>query len=411
MLLNIDFSSEAGRALLARIEAQHGATFARLAQLTSRTFAMQSPWAPGLAFVGAEARGANGQTFSLGGTGLALDDAVVSCLGEGVERLSQVECDGDVAQRLTIAAASDRLTAGTLRLLELRGVGPEGESDWVEAADIATGRTILLPADWCLRRAAAGPLALPDTPLSTGAAAGPTAEAAAVAAILELVERDAAALWWEGGRRARPFASDDPALATGTALLTQLRQDRTERISWHLDLTTDLGIPCVAAVSVAPAGDQLACGLAARLSAAEAMRAATFELCQMELGFQLIALKRQQRGDAALSQAERLQLARATAIDAETCLLLQPSGRPRRSSTAAQEDHGAALAVLQMALAAASIEVALVDLTRPQYGIPVMVAVAPDLQRLPSAVPVARLTDTIAATGGAKRWTRGIPIL
>ena len=57
------------------------------------------------------------------------------------------------------------------------------------------------------------------------------------------------------------------------------------------------------------------------------------------------------------------------------------------------------------------IVAALVEVTRPEYGIPVIVAVAPALQRLPGNNQVARLTSVIAATGGGERWTGGLPIL
>ena len=417
-LLNIDLGSEGGGELLVAIEARHGPAFAQLAHLPRRLFALRSAWAPGLRFIGGEAQAPNvgsgsapAQVFNLAGAGLSLEDALSSCLGEGVERISQIECPGDIAARLPIAGADDRLTAASRRLIETLAIAPATVADWVDAADLASGQEILVPADWCLRRSTAGPLTLPDTPLSTGAAAGPTPEAAAARALLELIERDAAALWWIGGQRGRPFAIEDPAMTAAADLLAQLRQGETERLSWYLDLTTDLGIPCIAALSVSPAGDQLACGLAARLSATEAVRAATFEMCQMELGLQLVELKRRQRGDAALNDVDRRHLARATNINAETCILLQPCGMPRRATAPAPAADEAALAILQNALTAASIEAALVEFTRPAYAIPVMVAIAPDLQRLPCGVRVPRLTDTIDRTGGGAPSTGSAPLL
>ena len=43
----------------------------------------------------------------------------------------------------------------------------------------------------------------PPFPLSTGSAAGPSRDAAALHGLLELIERDAASLWWRGGSRGR----------------------------------------------------------------------------------------------------------------------------------------------------------------------------------------------------------------
>src|SRR4029077_15357944 len=116
--------------------------------------------------------------------------------------------------------------------------------------------------------AAVGPgarqLAIPGAAMSTGCAAGPSFDAAASRALLELVERDAASLWWIGGHRPRPLAFDDQAMTEGVRLLSSLRQDNRRRASWLLDITSDLAIPCVAAVSVDDDGRGLACGLAAR---------------------------------------------------------------------------------------------------------------------------------------------------
>jgi ribosomal protein S12 methylthiotransferase accessory factor len=417
-LFNIDLSSDAAAGLLAAVGAKHGAQIAAAASIPSRIFGLVSPLAPGLCFAGAEAQverspavPAGGQVFSLGGTGLALEDAVASCLGEGVERLSQVERVGDVSCTAHIASVRERVLPQAAALVEQIANGRDAHVDWITAADLATGAEVLLPADWCLRRAVDGPLRLPNTALSTGVAAGPTAEGAAVRAVLELVERDAVALWWAGGRRGRPIALESAAMAVAAQLLIRIRDGARGRVSWLLDVTTDLGIPCVVALSVAEDGKGLACGMAARLTLAEASRAALFEMCQMELATLVVDLKRQQRGDDALNVVDRQHLARATTLDAQTCDLLHPIGAPRDMPSAAAESDVEALVVQQAAFAARQVEVALVDLTRAEYGIPVMAAVAPLLQRFPSDLRTARLQATIDATGGGARWTGGIPLL
>ena len=75
------------------------------------------------------------------------------------------------------------------------------------------GHDVLLPADWCLRRATGQQRLRPRTALSVGVAAGPTFDWAASRALLELVERDAASLWWIGGRRGKAVPLDHPAMA------------------------------------------------------------------------------------------------------------------------------------------------------------------------------------------------------
>jgi ribosomal protein S12 methylthiotransferase accessory factor len=419
-LFNIDFTSDTGRQLLAAIAAKHGARLAAASGIPQRLFGLASPLAPNLRFVGAEALverseavPAGGQVFSLGGAGLELEDAAVSCLGEGVERLSQVERSGDIAITAPIASVRDRLLPQSAALVDeiAAAAQPSTTFDWVAAADLTTGAEVLLPADWCLRRASHGSLCLPNTALSTGVAAGPTAEGAAARAILELVERDAVALWWVGGRRGRPIALESAATAEATQLVTHIRHGERSRASWLLDVTTDLDIPCAVALSVAPDGKGLVCGMAARLTMAEAARAAIFEMCQMELALLVVALKRQQRGDEALNAVDRQHVARAAALDARTCDLLHPLGAPRDTPAVAAESDVEALAILQSAFAARQVEVALVDLTRVEYGIPVMAAIAPVLQRFPSDLRTARLQAAIDATGGGASWTGGIPLL
>src|SRR5262249_49867795 len=157
---------------------------------------------------------------------------------------------------------------------------------WVRGKAIDPGRSseferdLLLPADWCLRRSVDQVCLKPRTVLSVGVAAGPDFDWAASRSILELVERDAASLWWIGGRRGRSVALDEPAMAEIVRLLGTLREKARHRRTWLLDITTDIAIPAIAALSCDEDGRQLAYGLAARLSIAEASRAAVLELCQ-----------------------------------------------------------------------------------------------------------------------------------
>ena len=303
-----------------------------------------------------------------------------------------------------------RAAAGLIEGLLHRATHNAGtQAAWVRGRELSTGNDCLIPADWCLRRPQPGPLAVPGAALSTGCAAGPTFEAAAVRALLELVERDAASLWWIGGQRARPVAADSPAMAEAVRLLATLRQDNRERTTWLLDITSDLDIPALAAVSVDGTGRALACGLAARLSARDAARAAIFEMCQSELAHPIVQMKRQQRGDAALNAIDRRHLARATAIDAGSCELLHPLGLPRNDTE--PESPAQPLAHLRATFVRCGIEAALVDLTRPEIGIPAAWALAPALQLMPCELRAERLERTIAATGGGERFTNGIALI
>jgi ribosomal protein S12 methylthiotransferase accessory factor len=351
-------------------------------------------------------------SFSLAGSGELLVDALASCVAEGVERLSQIEQPGDVvAKRSGLEAAHQAMPAARKLaegLVAARPLPPGTLVSMVRGRALGSHREVLLPANWCLRTQPQGPLAIPGAALSTGCAAGPSFEAAAARALLELVERDAASLWWIGGQHPRPLAENAAAMAEAVRLLGALREDR-ERASWLLDITTDLEIPSVAAVSVEGDGRGLSCGLAARLTFEQAVRAAILEMCQMELALPIVEAKRRQRGEAALNEVDRRHLSRA-AIDTGACELLQPSGAPRRHNGRQTGDVGEELAVLRAIFTGCGIEPVLVDLTRPEFGIPVVCARAPQLQLMPCDWATARLQRMREATGGGERWTRGVPL-
>ena len=107
-------------------------------------------------------------------------------------------------------------------------------------------------------------------------------------------------------------------------LLRQLRHGASvQRRTWLLDITTDIGVPCVAAVSCRADGSGFAFGLAARPTLEAAVRSAILEMCQLELADAVVAAKRSERGDDALNAQDRIHLQRA-AINADQCILLQP---------------------------------------------------------------------------------------
>ncbi|MFM8773906.1 MAG: YcaO-like family protein, partial [Actinomycetota bacterium] len=116
---------------------------------------------------------------------------------------------------------------------------------------------------------------------SNGAAAGNTLEEALLHGLLELVERDSAALWWHPmcERPAYDIAAwNDPRIA---AALTPQRALGTE--FWVLDITSDLGIP--AAVAVAHGMSQTPApimGFGAHLDPVLAVVRALTELAQMQ---------------------------------------------------------------------------------------------------------------------------------
>lgn len=119
---------------------------------------------------------------------------------------------------------------------------------------------------------------------STGCAVGVDRDSALAVALWECIERDAVALWWHGGRPAAalPLEVID---AQRPRLFWWLHQ--RARRTLLLDLTSDIGLPVVAAVSSDAEGRMVATGTAARPLVADAALAAVTEMVQTEVGMEL----------------------------------------------------------------------------------------------------------------------------
>ncbi len=382
---------------------------------------IEAPDAPGFVFFGGEVHAndfghpeADWPVASLSGKGLNKKEAFEGCVGEGIEHLSRLEWHSeDLAQGAPDTVTHGHDTPVLSTLLELLGADPEEvpvELDWMHATRLSDGEAVLVPADLCLRRApGARARALPSA-ISSGCAAGPTNEAATVAALLELVERDAAALWWDGGRRARAVSLETSAQADAPALISQLRAGSENRMSGLLDITTELEIPCFAAVSCNADGRGFASGLAAGLDPWGAIRRAVLELCQIELGHHIVDAKRQVRGDAALNDADRRKLLRSQRIDAHRDDRLHPTGSPRMFLASEQSDPEAGIDLIVRRLHGLGIEPLVVDLTRSFLGVPVVRALAPGLQPFPSTITTARLAAEAARNHILKHEGSEIPL-
>ncbi|MGL4234933.1 MAG: YcaO-like family protein [Tabrizicola sp.] len=118
---------------------------------------------------------------------------------------------------------------------------------------------------------------------STGCAAGQTQAEATATALWECIERDALALWWHGNIAPVPVALD-LIDAQQPRLFWWLHQ--RPRQTMLFDITTDIGLPVVAAVSSDPDGRTVAMGSAARPALADAALAAVTEMVQTEVGME-----------------------------------------------------------------------------------------------------------------------------
>ena len=128
--LEVDLTSAQGAALQRSVSEKYGPKIVEAASLAGRMFLLRSPWAPGLRFIGAETRRAIGEegcaevSFSLSGSGETLEDAFVSCVGEGIDRLAQIECPTDVTAIAVAGGGTSHLAHSHRR--NRAGYGPTG---------------------------------------------------------------------------------------------------------------------------------------------------------------------------------------------------------------------------------------------------------------------------------------------
>lgn len=332
--------------------------------------------APGLVFVGARSRPEGLAPGSHSGAGETLDEAFAACLGEAAEYLSQAERPGDLLPEGHGLPVVDAWH-GTGR-----AQGPEA----VRAERLLDGAAVAVDADRALRRAGAAP----PVRLGLGCAAGKDLDAARLSALLELVERDATAMWWRGGRPARPLDLGDEEVAAALQRAAGWRGGRRGRRAWFLDLSVEPGAAAVAAISADEDGGRLAFGTAARMDAGAAILAAAREMMQSELALALRDERLRLHGPGAETDADRAFAARA-AMDPQDPRL-RAQGAPRRHPPGDKEaSSGRLLRQLVESLAGNGHDAVSVTLARPSLGVPVAWAMSPTLQPDPSELETRRL--------------------
>ncbi|WP_328734759.1 TOMM precursor leader peptide-binding protein [Streptomyces bobili] len=238
---------------------------------------------------------------------------------------------------------------------------------------------------------------------SNGAAAGTSLEDAVVHGCLELVERDAIALWWYNRTRQPGVALDarDPWITRLRAVLRDLG-----RTVWALDLTSDLGIPVIAAVSVRTDGtaEDIVLGFGAHFDPRIALRRALTELGQM-----LPPLTRETAGDATAytgTDPEALHWFQHATTANQPYLLpaARRSARPP-ASLRPPRDAAAQAGALVALLRRHGLEVLVLDQTRPDVELPVAKVLVPGLRPHWAGFGPGRLFDVPVALGQLTRPT------
>ena len=223
---------------------------------------------------------------------------------------------------------------------------------------------------------------------SNGCAAGNTREEALLQGLCELIERDAAGIWWYN-RVSRPALDiddfDGPEWDATRAFYRRERRD-----VWLLDLTNDIRVPTVIAVSRVPDRDEeeILAGLGTHLDVGIAAMRAVSEMNQM---FSALDLLRRGTGmNAALAS----WLSDATIANQP---YLAPAADALRRRRDFDDRSGADIVddihAIRGTIEARGMTVLACDQTRADVGLPVVKAIVPGLRHFRERFAPGRLYD------------------
>ena len=261
--------------------------------------------------------------------------------------------------------------------------------DWSPAWSLRDGRFRHLPTS-LLYFFYRGPAAFAAD--SNGCAAGNTLEEAIVQGFLELVERDAYAIWWYN-KLQRPQLDldlfEDPYIRELRRLLTE----RGRRL-WVLDITSDLGIPTFVAMThwMQNGQENIEFGSGAHFDPRIALLRAMTELNQ----FMAIGLMDGGTG-------EKPSLDGETLLRIEDYPYLLPIGerpvQPEFGSKFSQLDTSAQVAACVRLAERAGHDFLVLDQTRPDIEVPVVRVIVPGLRHFYRRFAPGRLYDVPVKLG------------
>ena len=274
---------------------------------------------------------------------------------------------------------------------------PDRPIQWTPVWSLTEAREKLLPTQFLYF---SGPTASPDPrprfcrACSNGNAAGNNLEEAVLQGFLELVERDATAIWWYN-RLPRPGVD---LASFGLSYLTELavHYDGLGRDLWALDLTHDLGIPAFAALSSRKdTRGQILFGLGCSLDPAVALLRAFAELNQFISGLGA-------EDQAPLGDEETLRWLRSATVHNQPYLLPDPRVPPKRLGDFRNASSGDLLTDIQYCkglVEAKGMEMLVLDLTRADAGMPVAKVIVPGLRHFWARYAPGRLYEVPVAMG------------
>lgn len=238
---------------------------------------------------------------------------------------------------------------------------------------------------------------------SNGCAAGGTQDDAILQGALEVVERDSVALWW-ANRLSRPefdlSSLDAPYVDDYRAFYRGHSRD-----FWVLDLTADLGIPCMAAINRRSSGptEDIVVGFGAHFDPAIAVSRALTEMNQ----FMPAVLNVAPDGTTqyAFHDPETLAFWQTARLDEQP--YLKPGRQKKRRLHDYPTQDGATVhdqvTSLFRHFDKRGMEVLILDQTRPDVGLPVLKVIVPGMRHFWARYAPGRLYDVPVEMGWLKK--------
>ncbi|MFI9255723.1 TOMM precursor leader peptide-binding protein [Streptomyces sp. NPDC053069] len=282
---------------------------------------------------------------------------------------------------------------------------PHAPTEWTPVWSVTAGTHRLLPTSMLYFGPAPGGRLSAPWADSNGNAAGSSLEDAALQGFLEVVERDAVALWWYNRTRQPAVdldAFDEPWLGEIRAAYAGLRRDL-----WVLDLTADFGIPVMAAVSCRNdrTAQRICFGFGAHLDPRTALRRAVTEMAQLLPPSDVEA---EADGGFASLHPELASWWSGATTRNQPYLLPDPAESPRTPDSYVykpRNDLLGDLTAVQRLVEERGMELLVLDQTRPDVRLPVVKVIVPGMRPFWGRYAPGRLFDTPVALGRLPRAT------
>jgi bacteriocin biosynthesis cyclodehydratase domain-containing protein len=251
-------------------------------------------------------------------------------------------------------------------------------TDWTPVWSLTGGRQRLLPTALLYFRPDGWSRPTSVRADSNGNAAGASLEDAILQGFFELAERDAVALWWYNRTRHPGIcldSFDDPWVSRIPEMY-----GRIGREVWALDVTSDLGVPAVAAISRRndKPSEDIMLGFGAHFDPRIALRRALTELGQL---LPAVAGARADGTGYQVAEPHLMSWWRGATVHNQPYLLPHAGQAPRTAASYRYNRPGRLdLADICAVASNAGLDILVLDQTRPDINMPVVKVIAPGLR-------------------------------